>query len=153
MSALKDSHVRPDAFFPIRCAIYIRVSAASGPRVQRRSLAAQRASCTSFLEAQGTLDWQVVGEHYEDRGYRGANLKRAAFRRLMADVEAGRVDVVVATRLDRLCTSFFDAVQVLMRFHRSGATFLAAEPIPIRSVKSSLRIISPDSAAVPGELP
>lgn len=151
MRTSDDLNTRPARFYPVRCAIYTRVNATSGPRVQRRSLAAQRALCAAYLAAQGPLNWQATGERYEDRGCRGATLDRAAFQRLMTDVEAGRIDMVVATRLDRLCTSLFDAVQVLYRFERSGVTFLEADAIPIRSVTASAFIVMP-TAAMPGEV-
>lgn len=122
---------------PLRCAVYTRVAAAAPPRAQRRGHQAQRASCAAFIRSQEAWGWEILGERYEDRGLGSAVLRRPAFRRLLADVEAGRVDVVVATRWDRLCRSLFDAVQILDRLARSDVSFSAADVVPIRSVSAS----------------
>ena len=83
-----------------RCAIYTRKSTTMGLEQEFNSLDAQRESCLAYIERQ--QGWTLVDERYDDGGFTGANIDRPAFTRLMADVEAGKVDVIVVYKVDRL---------------------------------------------------
>ena len=71
------------------------------------------------------LGWQLIPEEYSDGGFTGANIERPAFQRLMQDVEAGKIDVVVVYKVDRLSRSLLDFAKVMDRFNRAGAAFVS----------------------------
>ena len=85
-----------------RCAIYTRKSTTIGLEQEFNSLDAQREACEQYIRSQAALGWQLVLEEYSDGGYSGANIQRPAFQRLMQDVEARKIDIVVVHRVDRL---------------------------------------------------
>jgi site-specific DNA recombinase len=86
------------------------------------TLEAQREGAEAYILSQRHVGWTVVGEHYDDGGYTGGNLDRPALQRLMADLEAGRIDCVVVYKVDRLSRSLLDfarLMEVLDRRHVS----------------------------------
>ena len=86
-----------------RAAIYTRKSTTMGLEQEFNSLDSQRESCLAYIQRQP--GWKLVDERYDDGGFTGANIDRPAFTRLMADVEAGKVDVIVVYKVDRLSRS------------------------------------------------
>ena len=78
------------------CAVYTRKSTSAGLDQDFNSLDAQRDSCVGYIQRQA--GWTLVDEQYDDGGFTGANTDRPAFQRLIADVEAGKVDVSSSTR-------------------------------------------------------
>jgi DNA invertase Pin-like site-specific DNA recombinase len=106
-----------------RCAIYTRKSTTMGLEQEFNSLDAQRESCLAYIERQ--QGWKLVDERYDDGGFTGANIDRPAFTRLMADVEAGKVDVIVVYKVDRLSRSLLDFVKVMERLSTAGASFVS----------------------------
>ncbi|MCC6645127.1 MAG: recombinase family protein, partial [Polyangiaceae bacterium] len=87
------------------------------------SLDAQREACLTYVSRQP--GWSVVPERYDDGGFTGANTDRPAFQRLMADVEAGLVDVIVVYKVDRLSRSLLDFVNTMERLAKAGAAFVS----------------------------
>ena len=110
---------------PKRCAIYTRKSTAIGLEQEFNSLDAQREACEKYIESQGHQGWRAVSEQYDDGGYTGANLERPAFMRLMDDMDAGKIDVIVVYKVDRLSRSLLDFAQVMDRFNRAGVAFVS----------------------------
>jgi site-specific DNA recombinase len=108
-----------------RCAIYTRKSTAAGLEQAFNSLDAQREACERYVAAHAHEGWDVTAERYDDGGFTGANTERPAFQRLIADVEAGKVDVVVVYKVDRLSRSLLDFARVMDRFNRAGAAFVS----------------------------
>ena len=108
-----------------RCAIYTRKSTSAGLDKDFNSLEAQREACESYIRAQAYAGWQVLPDAYDDGGFTGANLERPAFRRLFDDVEAGRVDVIVVYKVDRLSRSLLDFARVMDRLNRAGVAFVS----------------------------
>ncbi|NNC19526.1 recombinase family protein [Corallococcus exiguus] len=106
-----------------RCAVYTRKSTAAGLEMEFNSLDAQRESCVSYVQRQP--GWVLVDESYDDGGFTGANMERPAFQRLLQDVDAGRVDVVVVYKVDRLSRSLLDFAKVMERFNAAGASFVS----------------------------
>ncbi|MGH7294588.1 MAG: recombinase family protein, partial [Polyangiaceae bacterium] len=104
-----------------RVAIYTRKSTSAGLEQEFNSLDAQREACESYAKSQG---WTVVAS-YDDGGFTGANIERPAFQRLLADVDAGKVDVVVVYKVDRLSRSLLDFARVMDRFNGAGAAFVS----------------------------
>ena len=85
-----------------RCAIYTRKSTSIGLEQDFNSLDAQREACEAYVRNQSSLGWQLVPEYYDDGGFTGANIERPAFQRLLTDIEAGKIDIVVCYKVDRL---------------------------------------------------
>ena len=105
-----------------RAAIYVRKSTSAGLEQEFNSLDAQEESCTNYARSRG---WTVLPEAYEDGGYTGANVDRPAFQRLLGDIDAGKIDVVVVYKVDRLSRSLLDFAKVMDRFHAGGAAFVS----------------------------
>jgi DNA invertase Pin-like site-specific DNA recombinase len=108
-----------------RCAIYTRKSTTIGFDQEFNTLDAQREACELYIEGQAHDGWQFIPEQYDDGGFTGANLARPAFQRLLADIEAGKIDIVVVYKVDRLSRSLLDFAQVMGRFNRAGAAFVS----------------------------
>jgi site-specific DNA recombinase len=107
----------------MRCAIYTRKSSERGLQQDFNSLKAQQAICSAYIQSQQHKGWIEIDKAYEDAAQSGATLDRPAMRELLADVEKGRVDVVVVYKLDRLSRSLLDFVRLLDAFERYGVTF------------------------------
>ena len=106
-----------------RVAIYTRKSTTMGLEQEFNSLDSQRESCLAYIQRQP--GWKLVDERYDDGGFTGANIDRPAFTRLMADVETGKVDVIVVYKVDRLSRSLLDFVKVMERLGAAGASFVS----------------------------
>ncbi|MCL2726671.1 MAG: recombinase family protein [Polyangiaceae bacterium] len=106
-----------------RAAIYTRKSTTIGLEQEFNSLDAQREACLAYIQRQ--QGWTLVDERYDDGGFTGANIDRPAFQRLMADVEAAKVDVIVVYKVDRLSRSLRDFVKVMERLNAAGASFVS----------------------------
>ena len=110
---------------PKRCAVYTRKSTTAGLEQDFNSLDAQREACEQYIRSQASLGWQLIPEPYDDGGFTGANIQRPAFQRLMQDVEAGKVDIVVVYKVDRLSRSLLDFSQLMDRFNRASVAFVS----------------------------
>ena len=106
-----------------RCAIYTRKSTAAGLEQDFNSLDAQREACAAYIGRQP--GWTLVDDRYDDGGFTGANIERPAFQRLLADIEAGKIDVVVVYKVDRLSRSLLDFAKLMERFGKAGASFVS----------------------------
>lgn len=109
----------------VRCAIYTRKSSEEGLDMEFNSLDAQRESCAAYIASQKAEGWVPVPDHYDDGGFSGGNLERPALRRLLADIEAGLVDVVVVYKIDRLSRSLMDFSKLVEVFDRNDVTFVS----------------------------
>ncbi len=110
---------------PVRCAIYTRKSTEEGLDQPFNSLDAQREAAEAYIRSQASEGWTLVAEHYDDGGYTGANMDRPALKRLLADVQAGKVDCVVVYKVDRLTRSLFDFARIIEVLDKHGASFVA----------------------------
>lgn len=108
-----------------RCAIYTRKSTEDGLEQAFNSLDAQREACAAFILSQAHEGWEQVNEHYDDGGWSGGNLDRPALKQLLADVSAGRVDVIVVYKVDRLTRSLADFARIVDILDRAGASFVS----------------------------
>src|SRR6185503_3303750 len=109
----------------VRCAVYTRKSTEEGLEQEFNSLDAQRESAEAFIAAQRHEGWVCLPEHYDDGGFSGGNLDRPAMRRLLVDIEAGKVDCVVVYKVDRLSRSLMDFARVMQVFDRHGVSFVS----------------------------
>ena len=108
-----------------RCAIYTRKSTDEGLDQEYNSLDAQRDAGLAFVASQRHEGWVVVGDGYDDGGYSGGNLDRPGLKRLMADIEAGEVDIVVVYKIDRLTRALSDFAKLVDVFDRNGVSFVS----------------------------
>lgn len=108
-----------------RCAIYTRKSTSEGLELDFNSLDAQREACEQYVRSQAHLGWKLVDQAYDDGGFTGANLDRPAFQRLLADIEARKVEVVVVYKVDRLSRSLLDFARVMDRFNQADVDFVS----------------------------
>ncbi len=108
-----------------RCAVYTRKSSDEGLDQAFNSLDAQREACEAYVLSQKAEGWVLVPHRYDDGGFSGGNMDRPALKRLMADIEAGLVDVVVVYKIDRLSRSLMDFARLVELFERRGVTFVS----------------------------
>ncbi len=109
----------------VRCAIYTRKSAEEGLEQEFNSLDAQRESAEAFIQSQAREGWTRLPEPYDDGGYTGGDMDRPALRRLLADVEAGKIDCVVLYKVDRLSRSLLDFAKIIDRFEKHDVCFVS----------------------------
>lgn len=109
----------------LRCAVYTRKSSEEGLEQEFNSLAAQREACEAYIASQRAEGWILVPDRYDDGGISGATLERPAIKRLLSDIEAGRVDVVVVYKIDRLSRALMDFARLVEVFDRNNVTFVS----------------------------
>jgi site-specific DNA recombinase len=109
----------------LRCAVYTRKSTEEGLEMEFNSLDAQREACEAYVASQRAEGWLLAPDRYDDGGFSGGTLERPALRRLLADIETGRVDVVVVYKIDRLSRSLMDFSRLVEVFDRHNVTFVS----------------------------
>ncbi len=109
----------------LRCAIYTRKSSEEGLGQEFNSLQAQREACEAFITSQKSEGWKVVRTTYDDGGWSGGTLDRPAIQRLLSDIEASKVDVVVVYKIDRLTRSLFDFAKIVEVFDAHSVSFVS----------------------------
>jgi len=109
----------------IRCAIYTRKSTEEGLEQEFNSLDAQRESAEAYIASQKAEGWVCVPDRYDDGGFTGGNMERPAVKRLMDDIEAGKVDCVVVYKVDRLSRSLMDFARLMELFERKRISFVS----------------------------
>src|SRR3954447_9445288 len=110
---------------PLRCAVYTRKSTEHGLEQEFNSLDAQREACEAYIKSQAFQGWKVFPQQYNDPAYSGGNLDRPALKKLLADIEAGRIDVVVVYKIDRLTRSLADFAKLVEAFDARSISFVA----------------------------
>jgi DNA invertase Pin-like site-specific DNA recombinase len=109
----------------LRCAVYTRKSSEEGLEQEFNSLHAQREACESYVASQKAEGWLLLSDHYDDGGFSGGTLERPALKRLVADIEAHRVDIVVVYKIDRLSRALMDFAKLVEVFDRNTVTFVS----------------------------
>ena len=110
---------------PIRCAIYTRVSTDQGLEQDFNSLDAQRDAAESYIRSQAHAAWTLIRSQYNDGGYSGGSTDRPALQRLLSDVRARKVDVIVVYKVDRLTRSLADFAKLVELFDSQGVSFVS----------------------------
>src|SRR5438874_4391580 len=108
-----------------RCAIYTRKSSEEGLEQEFNSLAAQREACEAYIRSQQHEGWLLARNRYDDGGFSGGNLGRPAAQRLLTDIRAGRIDIVVVYKVDRLTRSLADFARLVELFDAQGVSFVS----------------------------
>ena len=109
----------------VRCAIYTRKSTEEGLEQDFNSLDAQRESCEAYIQSQRSLGWKALPKQYDDGGISGGTLQRPALKDLLADIEAGRVDLVLVYKVDRLTRSLMDFSKIIEAFDAKNVSFVS----------------------------
>jgi site-specific DNA recombinase len=110
---------------PLRCAIYARVSTEQGLEQDFNSLDAQYDASQAYIRSQAHAGWTLLRAKYNDGGFSGGNTDRPALQRLLDDVRACKVDVVVVYKVDRLTRSLADFAKLVELFDQHGVSFVS----------------------------
>src|SRR3979409_476844 len=119
---------QPTAVSPqrkLRCAVYTRKSSEEGLEMEFNSLDAQREACEAYVASQRAEGWLQVPDRYDDGGFSGGTLERPALKRLLSDIEAKRVDVIVVYKIDPLSRALIDFAKLVEVFDRNEVTFVS----------------------------
>ena len=109
----------------MRCAVYTRKSTEEGLEQDFNSLDAQREACAAYILSQRHEGWTPVSDIYDDGGYSGGTIERPALKALLAEIAAGRVDVIVVYKVDRLTRSLADFAKIVEILDDAGASFVS----------------------------
>jgi site-specific DNA recombinase len=109
----------------VRCAIYTRVSTDQGLEQDFNSLDAQYDASQSYIRSQAHAGWTLLRAKYDDGGFSGGNTDRPALQRLLQDVRAGKVDIIVVYKVDRLTRSLADFAKLVELFDRHNVSFVS----------------------------
>ncbi len=109
----------------LRCAVYTRKSSEEGLEQEFNSLHAQREACEAYIASQRAEGWLLVDDRYDDGGVSGGTLERPALKRLLADIEASKVDIIVVYKIDRLSRALMDFAKLVEVFDRQSVTFVS----------------------------
>lgn len=109
----------------MRCAVYTRKSSEEGLDQEYNSIDAQRDAGHAYVASQRAEGWIPVADDYDDAAFSGGNMERPGLKRLMADIEAGKIDVVVIYKIDRLTRSLADFSKMVEVFERQGVSFVS----------------------------
>lgn len=109
----------------VRCAIYTRKSTEEGLEQEFNSLDAQRESGEAYIKSQTHEGWECLPAHYDDGGFTGGNMERPALKRLLADIETGKIDCVVVYKVDRLSRSLLDFARIMETFEKQQVSFVS----------------------------
>jgi site-specific DNA recombinase len=109
----------------LRCAIYTRKSSEEGLDQDFNSLHAQWEACEAYIASQKHESWQIVKTHYDDGGFSGGNIERPALKKLLEDIDVGKVNAVDVYKVDRLTRSLTDFAKIIERFDNHSVSFVS----------------------------
>jgi DNA invertase Pin-like site-specific DNA recombinase len=109
----------------VRCAIYTRVSTDSGLDQEFNSLDAQYDAASAYVRSQAHAHWTLIRARYDDGGFSGGSTDRPALQRLLADVKARRVNIIVVYKVDRLTRSLADFAKLVELFDAHDVSFVS----------------------------
>lgn len=121
-TTIKQSESKPQI---VRCAVYTRKSTEDGLEQEFNSLDAQREAGEAYIKSQKHEGWVCLSQRYDDGGFTGANMDRPALRRLIADIQSGKVDCVVVYKVDRLSRSLLDFSRIMEAFDQRKVAFVS----------------------------
>ena len=112
----------------LRCAIYTRVSTEHGLEQEFNSLDNQREASEAYIKSQSHEGWKLVRTHYDDGGYSGGSMERPAIQKLLDDIRAHRIDVIVVYKVDRLTRSLADFAKLVELLRRASSVVRLGHP-------------------------
>ena len=121
---MKSSTIPPQVK-KICCAVYTRKSTDEGLDKEFNTLDAQRESAEAYVRSQAGEGWVCLADRYDDGGFTGGNMDRPALRRLLADIQAGKVNCVLVYKVDRLSRSLLDFARMMELFDRHRVAFVS----------------------------
>jgi len=110
---------------PRRCAIYTRKSTEHNLDLAFNSLDAQREACEAYIKSQAHEGWRLIPDRFDDGGLSGASLERPALQKLLDEVRARKVDVIVVYKVDRLTRSLADFAKLVEIFDQHDVSFVS----------------------------
>src|SRR5213075_1397198 len=110
---------------PVRCAIYTRVSTEHGLDQEFNSLDAQYDAASAYIKSQAHAGWTLIRSRYDDGGYSGGSTDRPDLQRLLDDIRARKIDVIVVYKVDRLTRSLADFAKLVELFDAQGVSFVS----------------------------
>src|SRR6202043_272600 len=110
---------------PVRCAIYTRVSTEHGLDQEFNSLDAQYEAASAYIKSQAHAGWTLIRSRYDDGGYSGGSTDRPDLQRLLEDIRARKLDVIVVYKVDRLTRSLADFAKLVELFDAHGVSFVS----------------------------
>jgi site-specific DNA recombinase len=110
---------------PVRCAIYTRVSTDQGLDQEFNSLDAQYDAASAYIKSQAHAGWALIRSRYDDGGYSGGSTDRPDLQRLLDDIRARKIDVIVVYKVDRLTRSLADFAKLVELFDAHGVSFVS----------------------------
>jgi DNA invertase Pin-like site-specific DNA recombinase len=116
---------KPGAAKLFRCAIYTRKSTEHNLDLEFNSLHAQREACEAYIKSQAHEGWRLVHHRFDDGAFSGASLERPALQELLTEVRAGKIDVIVVYKVDRLTRSLSDFAKLVELFDRHAVSFVS----------------------------
>jgi DNA invertase Pin-like site-specific DNA recombinase len=116
---------RPLSGVAVNCAIYTRKSSEDGLEQEFNSLDAQREACDAYVVSQRHAGWKALPDMYDDGGLSGGTMERPALQRLLADVEAGKIQIIVVYKVDRLTRSLADFAKIVDVLDAHNASFVS----------------------------
>jgi site-specific DNA recombinase len=117
--------MRGTSIKPVRCAIYTRVSTDQGLDQEFNSLDAQYDASSAYIKSQAHAGWILIKARYDDGGYSGGSTDRPDLQRLLDDVRARKIDVIVVYKVDRLTRSLADFAKLVELFDAHGVSFVS----------------------------
>ncbi len=127
----------------VRCAVYTRKSSEEGLEQEFNSLDAQREACEAYITSQKHEGWTTLATLYDDGAYSGGTIDRPALQRLLGDVRAGKIDVVVVYKVDRLTRSLADFAKIVEVFDAQSVSFVSVTQAgSIRRSRAECLVIS-----------
>ncbi len=109
----------------LRCAVYTRKSTDEGLEQEFNSLDAQREACEAYIKSQKHEGWKLLPQYYDDGGYSGGSMERPALKKLLQEIEAGRVDIIVVYKVDRLTRALSDFARMVELFDTNKVSFVS----------------------------
>jgi site-specific DNA recombinase len=107
------------------CAIYTRKSSDEGLEQEFNSLDAQREACLAYIQSQKSEGWTPVKQSYNDGGFSGGTMERPGLQQMLADIKAGKVNIIVVYKIDRLTRSLMDFAKLVEVFDQHNVTFVS----------------------------
>jgi site-specific DNA recombinase len=117
--------MKPASIKPVRCAIYTRVSTEHGLDQEFNSLDAQYEAASAYIKSQAHAGWALIRSRYDDGGYSGGSTDRPDLQRLLDDIRARKIDVIVVYKVDRLTRSLADFAKLVELFDAQGVSFVS----------------------------